>query len=92
MCVYGSYLMCANHMASESKSAHALSRGRSEKAILPSPHEEFVPYLMPEKKDSEGAKSKAAGPLGNERLSDLEIKWKHDKSRLFLPKPTLITL
>lgn len=79
-------------MARESKSARALSRGRAEKAILPSHRKEFVPYLMPEERNSEGTPQKAAGPWGDERLSDLEIKWKHDKSGLFLPKPTLISL
>lgn len=52
----------------------------------------FVPCLMAGERNSAGAAGKAAGPWGAERLSDLEIKWKHDKSGLFLPKPTFITL
>lgn len=79
--------MCANHRACEKKSAQHCQEGTHRHIS-----EGFVPYLMPEKRNSAGAPGKAAGPLGAERLSDLEIKWKHDKSGLFLPKPTFITL
>lgn len=87
----GCQRVCANHPACESESARHRREG-THRQHPPSSWEGFVPYLMPEERNSAGAPGKAAGPLGAERLSDLEIKWKHDKSGLFLPKPTFITL
>lgn len=82
---------CVQTIGHVGASQHSLVR-RAPRDTSPSSSEGFVPYLMPEERNSAGAPGKAAGPLGAERLSGLEIKWKHDKSGLFLPKPTFITL